>query len=605
MVCFDSVHYFIPSMNIGRIPIESSVQASRVVTKIINYDNPPYDNWNKKTLFIAGGTDNSERWQFNSLSDLLINESITPFPLGGEAYKVYKTSSSIIDGDSKQYMQGLVNEGLSFMNFIGHSGGRIWNVDIGNPNDLQNSNGKLPFVSSVSCNVGAFYNNYANVLSEDFVMADNRGGIAAWASSNIGSAQTGYWLAKKFLSEAVRESLRTFGELTTASRINFWAINGYITTPTVIHTLNLYPLLGDPYSKYALPLKPDFVLKPEYITYTPETPLADNFVYLKINVHNYGLMPADSILISVRDNYTDELGTHKGESDIITPFKWRPIAYSDTIVIEWDVRGKAGNHIVKVNIDPLNQITESDEANNYAELNVYINRNIIYSLNPKPFSVVQHGVQNLRVTVPTTYDTTKIKYTGKNDSLLFLKNMNVNIPSFTFYFELDTSSGFSSPSKITSPPVTPTQVYAQWATPSLTNEQAYFWRARSFDGKSYGAWATTSFTVSDSASIPSKIKWKQSNAQQFSFDEKHKVFLTDSGVTLQRTNGLSLYVRSLGSRAYPDSDYYSIIQIGSTKIFGLWWAGAWSYIAARINPLTGNFEVKSYYLGSLGQPDSL
>ena len=79
-------------------------------------------------------------------------------------------------------------------------------------------------------------------------MADNRGGIACWASSNIGSAQTGYWLAKKFLTEAVRESLRTFGELTTASRINFWAINGYVITPTIIHTLNLYPLLGDPYS---------------------------------------------------------------------------------------------------------------------------------------------------------------------------------------------------------------------------------------------------------------------------------------------------------------------------------------------------------------------
>jgi hypothetical protein len=605
LVCFDSVNYFIPSMNIGRIPVENSTQASRVVTKILNYDNPPYDDWNKKTLLIAGGTNDSERWQFNALSDLLINESITPPPLGGQAYKVYKTSSAIIDGDSKQYMQGLVNEGLSFINFIGHSGGRIWNVDIGSPNDLQNTSGKLPFVSSVSCNVGAFYSTYANVLSEDFLMADNRGGIGAWASSNVGSAQTGYYLAKKFLAEAVQESLRTFGELTTASRIYFWAINGYVITPTTIHTLNLYPLIGDPYSKFALPQKPDFLLKPEYLTYTPETPVADNFVYLKINVHNYGLMPADSILISVRDNYTDELGLSKGESDIVPPFKWRPIAYSDTILIEWDVRNKAGNHIVKVNVDPLNEIQESNESNNYSELTVYVNRNVIYSLNPKPFSVVQNVAQNLRVTVPTTYDSTKVKHTEKKDTLLYPKQSYNTIPPFTFFFELDTASNFNSPFKITSSPVTPAQVYAEWTTPSLSNEQVYYWRARTYDGKRYGAWATSSFIVSDSAYLASKIKWKQSKVQQFSLDDQRRVFLTDSGVTMQRTNGLPLYVRSLGSRAYPDSDYYSIIQIGATKIIGHWWSGAYSYIAARINPLSGSYEAKGYTLSNLGQPDSL
>ncbi len=221
LVCFDTLYKFFPAIIIGRIPAENQIQASRVVQKITNYDNPPMDYWNKRTLFVTGGTNASERWQFNSLSDMLINESITPSPLGGIAYKVYKTSSAIIDGDYKYYMQGLVNEGLSFVNFIGHSGGRIWNVDIGNPNDLQNTNGKLPFISSVSCNIGAFYTHFANVLSEDFLFADNRGGIGAWASSHVSSANTGYWLARKFLNAATRESVKTFGELTHLSRIYF------------------------------------------------------------------------------------------------------------------------------------------------------------------------------------------------------------------------------------------------------------------------------------------------------------------------------------------------------------------------------------------------
>ena len=61
-------------------------------------------------------------------------------------------------------------------------------MDIGSPNDLQNTNGRVPFVSSVSCNVGAFSEPTSNVLSEDFVLADNRGAVAVWASASLAYA---------------------------------------------------------------------------------------------------------------------------------------------------------------------------------------------------------------------------------------------------------------------------------------------------------------------------------------------------------------------------------------------------------------------------------
>lgn len=605
LVCFDPVHKFLPAIIIGRIPAENQMQATRVVSKISNYDNPPMDFWNKRTLFVTGGTTDSERWQFNGLSDMLINESIISSPLGGLAYKVYKTSSSIIDGDFKYYMQGLVNEGLTFINFIGHSGGRIWNVDIGNPNDLQNTNGKLPFISSVSCNIGAFYTHFANVLSEDFLFADNRGGIGTWASSHIGSANTGYWLAKKFLYAATRESVRTFGELTHLSRIYFWMVNDRITSPTIIHTFNLYPLIGDPYSKFALPQIPDLRIDNESVFYSPTTPVADNFVYLKLILKNSGLMPSDSILVTIKDNYTDELGKRMGESDVIPPFKVKPVAYADTINIEWDVRGKAGSHTLTIHIDPLNQIAESNENNNSTQVTVYVNRNVIYPIKPYPFSVVNSGIQNLRISVPMTFDSTRTSTTEKSDSLLFYKNKYAVNSPYTFYFEIDTTILFDSPAKISSPPIQPGGVYAEWVTPALQNEKVYYWRARSYDGKHYGAWANAAINVSDTAFSSAVVKWKQTQPKQFTLNQQKLVFISDSGVTMQRTNGLPIYVRSLGYRAYSDSDYYSIIRIGSTTVVGHWWSGANSYIAARIDPLTGMFEAKGYTLSTLGQPDSL
>ncbi len=605
LVCFDTVYKYLPAIIIGRIPAENQIQAARVVQKITDYDNPPMDFWNKRSLFITGGTNASERWQFNALSDMLINESITPSPLGGLAYKVYKTSSAIIDGDYKYYMQGLVNEGLSFVNFIGHSGGRIWNVDIGNPNDLQNTNGKLPFISSVSCNIGAFYTHFANVLSEDFLFADNRGGIGAWASSHIGSANTGYWLARKFLNAATKESVRTFGELTHLSRIYFWVINDFISSPTIIHTFNLYPLIGDPYSKFALPQKPDLGIDTESVFYSPSTPVADNFVFLKLIVKNQGLVPSDSILVTIKDNYTDELGKTKGESDLVPPFKVKPVAYADTINIEWDVRGKAGSHTVTIQIDPLNQISESNESNNSAQVTIYINRNVIYPIKPLTFSVVNSGIQNLSVSVPMSFDSTRTSTTEKSDSLIFPKNtFNITSP-YTFYFEIDTTNTFDSPAKVSSPPIQPGAVSANWVTPPLLNEKIYFWRARSYNGKHFGAWANSVMNVSDTAYSSSIVKWKQTHPKQFAFNQQKLVSVSDDGVTMQRTNGLPIYVRSLGYRAFPDSDYYSIIRIGTTTVFGHWWSGANSYLAARIDPLTGQFEAKGYTLSTLGQPDSL
>jgi len=77
----------------------------------------------------------------------------------------------------KPFLQQMIKNGLLFISFIGHSGGRIWGLDPGPPDEMENTNGWLPFIASVSCNVGAFAEPTGMVLAEDFLLADNRGGI--------------------------------------------------------------------------------------------------------------------------------------------------------------------------------------------------------------------------------------------------------------------------------------------------------------------------------------------------------------------------------------------------------------------------------------------
>ena len=117
-------------------------------------------------------------YDIDAVSDQMINTYVSPSPVGGKAIRVYKASQDIIDSTNRGVLQGIVNAGVVFINFLGHSSGSIWEEDIGDPNVFQNSTGMLPFVSSVSCNVGGFADQTINTLGEEFTRADNRGAIA-------------------------------------------------------------------------------------------------------------------------------------------------------------------------------------------------------------------------------------------------------------------------------------------------------------------------------------------------------------------------------------------------------------------------------------------
>jgi hypothetical protein len=580
-VSFDSVRNYLPYMIIGRIPVESPEQASQVVSKITGYENPPVGKWKKDFLFITGGNNYTERLVFNAWSDDLINRYVKEYPIGGTVHTVYKSSDAIIDGEYRPFLQQTISDGVGFVNFIGHSGGRIWNVDIGKPSDLQNTGGQLPFVSSVSCNVGAFQTHFANVLAEDFLFAENRGAIASWAASSIGYGSVGRVLVDKFLATVKNDYSRDLGTLTTVSRLHFWITTG-TATPLVIQTLHLHPLIGDPLSKIAVPLLPDFDIISDDVVVKNPTPTSDSTVTLAVTVKNLGLMAGSPIKVSLRDRYTDEQGKYMGETDLVPPFYIDDFVAIDSFEVSWDVRGKPGSHTVIVNIDPLDSIPELSHSNNLAEKTFYIFRNQILTIKPLRSSVVS-TVPSLAVTVPTGRDTTQL----------------------TYLFEVDTVYDFSSSAKIASPSVTPGRVSASWTPSSLENNKTYYWRSSSSDGTHDGAWTSSSFFMSPLAPGSDTVKWRQAASGQFYQNFLSQALITTDGITMSKGDSNLLYARSLGLRAYPDSDYYSNLKVNNITALGLWWEDCWSYLGGWYNPASGEYLLKGFDLLQIGWTDSL
>ena len=577
MVSFDSIYYYFPFMLTGRLPASTLQEATSVVNKIIGYGTPPLADWSKSFLFITGGDTPSEKFAFNYWSDELISSYVTVPPIGGTAKRVYKVSDSFVDGENKTLLQNDIASGVGFINFLGHSGGRLWGVDVGSPYEMQNTNGMLPFVSSVSCNVGFFSDPANNVLSEDFVLADNRGAIAVWAASSLGISTIGKLLVDKFLNMATRDYARDLGVMTTLSRINFWVLNNRYAAPLVIESLNLHPLIGDPATQWALPTKPDFAIGANNISVRNNPPLADSTVTMVVHLKNYGVMAGSPIFLSISDVYTDEAGLRKTSGEIVPAFYIPDFMQEDSVALSWNVKGKPGTHAITVRIDPKDSIPEVRKDNDVATHSFYIYRNTISVISPRPFRMLGTLTPTLSVTLPGGKDTTAL----------------------TYYFEIDTAADFSSPYKKYSGAVTPGKVSASWQTPSLLQNKTYYWRAQNSaligTYSKVGVWVTSSFQTTQSAVPVDTVAWQQSG-RQLLYNSLSSASVYDSGATLMRSDSTTLYVRSLGSRASTSTDTYSMIQINDVKALGHWWDAPYSYIAAWYNPVDGSYQMKGFNL---------
>ena len=575
--CFDSIYTFLPSLLIGRIPAQDPVQAARTVAKVIGYDASVPAEWTKSFLFISGGTTPAEQRSFDGICDATINNFVIPPPVGGAVRKVYKTTPNTIDGENKELLKDIVKQGVVFMNFLGHSGGRIWGVDIGSPNDLENTNGRLPFVSSVSCNVGAFAEPSNNVLSEDFVLADNRGAIAMWASSSLGHADVGSALVNLFLQGVRSDSVRGFGALTTTARFRLWqgSNSDYVTVASV----NLNPLLGDPLSKLALPLKPDLAVTTSDISLDSPLPSTnDTALTVSVNIHNYGLVPADSVGILLTDLYSGQ------STPLLNGSKIAPTMFRDSLAVRWRGTSQVGKHTFQVTVDPAGLLDEVTKTNNTASSDQYVYANLLAIIRPLKDMVVAPGPQLLRVSSP----------------------IGVDSASMHVVFELDTVPSFSSPFLMTSGEIMPGPASGEWTTPSLTDGRVYHWRARTVTGSVVGAWVMSSFSTSASLPAAPLVRWRESTASQFGDAELRQASVTDSGVTIGTSNPIRLFVRSVGNRGSMDRDYYSMLQVNQQTMQGLWWVNGSAFMAMRVDAFTGIPGFQAFDVaGQAVQADSL
>jgi hypothetical protein len=169
----------IPEIPIGRLPVRTTAEADRAISKIVNFSpaNVP------QTALMVADTQGSYYFNFEQAND----QASALLPPGMTVQKVYRRLQSS-DAAARANIISKINSGAALVNYSGHGNVDVWTgAPIFSGSDAMNlTNGnKLPLVIVMDCLNGYFVAPAIDCIGESLMRAPNGGAVASFASSGL------------------------------------------------------------------------------------------------------------------------------------------------------------------------------------------------------------------------------------------------------------------------------------------------------------------------------------------------------------------------------------------------------------------------------------
>lgn len=364
-VTWDSTNINIPQMYVGRIPANNDSEVRNYLTKHQNYLGRRLDDWNKRYILYSGGdpTKVSELLQIKNANDLLLNNYLKPNPIGGNAIHFYKTidPSTNFGPYDLNFIKNTVDSSGLFISYIGHSGTRTWDNGITEVEDIKNAfQDRYPLISDFGCSTGKFAEPDVDAFGELFVCQSSNGqAIGYLGNSSLGYFSTSLRFPELFYKKILIDSITTISKAHLLAKIDQFNFSGYNDVNKVFNYCNL--LFSDPILQLSLPSKPNFVVNSASILLPEQISDQDDSIAVKIKINNWGKVIEDSLVCIIINNYNNQI-TFSDTFKIPCP------KYEQILLINIGVNELVGSHKISVQLDPLNQIEEIYEDDNFQEL---------------------------------------------------------------------------------------------------------------------------------------------------------------------------------------------------------------------------------------------
>lgn len=416
-----------PLIPTGRISAKTNQELSDYLSKVIAYEDiqsPTYSefsetrDWQKQILHFVGGSTAGQQASFQFYMNTMkgiIEDSI----YAGNVTNYFKTSSDPLDPTVVAGVSQRISEGVSLMNFFGHSAASNngFEINIDDPSNWNNQ-GKYPMVIGNSCYNGDIY-TINNSTSENFVILPNEGAIGF-----LSSVYVGY---DTYLRNYTTELYKQF------SYKNYGKPIGYQIQKT-IQTLQ-YPgqdviwqstysqmaLHGDPMLKLNVARNPEIEILGSDLSLGPNNINLDvDSIELSIHIKNIGQSINDPVNIQVIRNFPGST------SDSTYLYQIPELHYDTTIIkkfpLQADISAGVNQFTVSVDIPSLHVEEFEETTNNTATANFFLNIDGISPIWPYNYAVVP-------------YDTVTVK----------ASTINPIASLHTYRFELDTTDTYDSP----------------------------------------------------------------------------------------------------------------------------------------------------------------
>lgn len=240
---------------VGRMPVKNASEATQAVDKLINYvESSDLGSWRNQVMVIADDADGGDHLRqaqkvITAMEGQGNGENFMYERLYLDSYPLGTASTSKSYPDARKRMFKILNDGVGFIDFIGH----------GNPTSLTHenlltytdvtsmTNKRLPIMLAATCEFMRFDSD--NISAAEIMWLNNKGGTIAFIAANrkVYITQNGHFneaIGKNFFRRNAEGHARRLGD------VYIGGLNDYPLTDDNRHR---YALMGDPALKIVSP----------------------------------------------------------------------------------------------------------------------------------------------------------------------------------------------------------------------------------------------------------------------------------------------------------------------------------------------------------------
>lgn len=356
--------------------------------------------WMKNAIHVVGGADPAEDDLFtnylNSYKQILEDTAF-----GGYVETFRKASTAAVEQANGQRIVDLMNNGLGFIGYFGHSSANTLAFNLSSP-EIYNNAGKYPFFNVSGCSAGNFFlfdptRQAGNLtLSEKYILSDRRGSIGFLASTHLGippflnfyNTQLYNAISKTHYGQSIGNQVKRVHEILGA---NPTQLDYY----TRIH-LEEITLHGDPALKINAFAQPDYVVEDPSVRISPSIiSVADNSFNVKVRMANIGKAVGDSIKVVMKRTLPNNT------IQILYDQRIPAIRYADSVELAVPINPitDKGMNRFTVTLDADNRVPEMSESNNEVTKEFFIFEDEIRPVYPYNYSIVNQ--QNITFSAST------------------------------------------------------------------------------------------------------------------------------------------------------------------------------------------------------------